>query len=297
MGVPSIRLDGALPALFYQGSNIDQDLAEFITRCSRLELFGVLAGRRELCCIPLRESYAPEVSAWCRNWGLNAVRSGRRFVPVFEPNKAHYSNIARYENIQASDVVFTDLLVSRTHDYCLIAARCQDDARILGTLLGYPLCCIDFFTHWYPKRARLGNDYTLPYIRTYKPFSFLNNSLLSYFDISLISHFPCSPDCAATRQISLGNLQALKTHSPDLAGELEHHLKSLVIYTEKQGIAYSNDYVVHGDTIRLNRIYAISDTLMHCLLTRHRDVTVISAKSFVIGDHRFARNSRIAMFT
>lgn len=266
-----------------------------MTRCSRLEVFAVLAGIREVCCIPLREADVPKVQAWCREHGLAAEQSLRRFVPVREPAKAGYSNIASF-TIAPSDVVFTDLMISRNPEYSRLAAACQDDARIFATMLGYPTCCIDFFAFWYPRRAGRDNDYILPCIRSYKPYSFLNNSLLSYFDISLMSHFPCSPECEATRRISMDNLRGLERHAPELAGAMETHLKSAVIYTEKQGIAYTHDYEVRGDTIRLGQVHAVQETLIEKLLMDCREVEVRSHASFSIGGHRFNRNCRFAMF-
>ncbi|NTU53317.1 MAG: hypothetical protein HGA97_06385 [Chlorobiaceae bacterium] len=284
-----------MPPLLFEGDNIDAGLRGFVTLCSRIEVFAVLVGTRDVCCISLREADVPEVRDWCRHHGLAAEISRRRYVPVREPAKAGYSNIASFD-IDPSDIVYTDLMVSRNPEYSQLAAACQENGRIFATMLGYPMCCIDFFVYWYARRADRDNDYILPCIQSFKPFSFLNNSQLSYFDISLMSHFPCSPECEATSRISSENLRALQQHAPALASTLETHLKSVVIYTERQGIAYSHDYEVRGNTIRLGQVYTVQGTLMEQLLEDCREVEVRSHGSFTIGGRLFNRNCRIAIF-
>lgn len=285
-----------LPPLRFGKLDLDRSFEGILSFCSRLELFGVLARTRELCCLPLRETDAAGAIDWCRKAGLAALRSRRRYVPLFEPGKANYSNVARFDDLGPDDEIFTDLLVSRITEYGVLAASCQDDARIFATLLGYPACCIDFFVRWYPKRAGRGNDYVLPLIDAYEPWSFLNNSLLGYFDLSLISHFPCSPCCIATREQSASLLEALAEHSPELAARLARRLKSVVLYTERHGIAYSDDYEIDGDRIFLNRFVSAPGTPMAELLAGSPVVAVASHASFSVGGRRFARNCRIARF-
>jgi hypothetical protein len=129
----------------------------------------------------------------------------------------------------------------------------------LGMLLGYPGCCCEFFDKNFEEESKKRNDYIMPAFRNSKgkSFPFHNNVLARYFDIGLLSHFPCSFSCKASKEIAASNLECLKKHSNDAADNFERILRSAAIYDDGK-IFLLLDACISGDG---NDKAAFSDVL------------------------------------
>jgi hypothetical protein len=283
-------------ALYFNRLNLDAELGALISRSGRFELFWVLAGTKKVCCIPIREANIPSLIEWCGQRALTALDSGYRYTPLFEPAKGNYSNVARFGELRDGGVVYGELFISLNPEYAQIARASRFNDRPLGYVMGYPSCCIEFYIDWFDRQFNCGNDYVIPSASGLENYSYLNNTLLRYFDVSFTSHFPCSPQCAATAVLAENNLKSLREHSPELAEAMVRHLCSFVIYTENDGIAYSTDYTRVENTVYVNRSYSVRDTLINSLLSRHSEILIEAYDCFAIGGHRFSKDCRIIFF-
>jgi hypothetical protein len=108
----------------------------------------------------------------------------------------------------------------------------------LGRLLGYPQCCCKFFEKNIKEASKGTNDYSIFSLKESEGsnFSWLNNNLLRVFDISLLSHFPCTFDCKESKKIAEENFKAISEEDNKLSKKIKNTLSSLVIYSEGVGV-------------------------------------------------------------
>ncbi|MBU7048092.1 MAG: DUF483 domain-containing protein [Theionarchaea archaeon] len=157
----------------------------------------------------------------------------------------------------------------------------------LGELLGYPGCCIKFFDNY--KRIACEKQMDLAVFHLdgeVREYSFYNNYVLRYFDISLINHFPCSLDCKHSQNIAKKNLSFLKKNFPKVAESFEKELKSFVIYTENRGIFYSPNYRIDGNNIYFDSLNATAKNELYYILKNARNIEIYSHNR-LINSHIF----------
>ena len=103
----------------------------------------------------------------------------------------------------------------------------NNDTVRLGKILGYPGCCISFFSKNEATRSKLDNDYIVPMLKnsllTHYPF--FMNILNRNNDYALLSHFPCSLDCMPSFMIAKSNFDTLQRVDYDAS---EDFVKNLV---------------------------------------------------------------------
>lgn len=108
------------------------------------------------------------------------------------------------------------------------------DQYNLGLVLGYPLCCVEFFVNNYPERSELDNDYTEPALNnSVGSFPFVNNILMRQKDTALLFHFPCSFNCQESAKIGIEHLKLLKEADPELAIKYEQSLRNWFEFRER----------------------------------------------------------------
>lgn len=105
---------------------------------------------------------------------------------------------------------------------------------LIGEMLGYPSCCRAFFREVWNKQDLIDTTLSM----RGKLSNPLNNILLRWLGIRLVSHLPCSHDCKQTRVIAQQNIElAYKLH---LGKEIEEILELLAMsvkYSALHGIA------------------------------------------------------------
>jgi hypothetical protein len=110
---------------------------------------------------------------------------------------------------------------------------------LLGSLLGYPTCCIEAFEReWDNARHIHGGDLVPSIIHRsgIGPFSWHTNAIARYFGPCTIQHFPCTFTCSETIKISKAVFSKLTLEEPMLAKRIEHVMASPMIYTEASGV-------------------------------------------------------------
>jgi hypothetical protein len=112
----------------------------------------------------------------------------------------------------------------------------------------------------------------------------------------LISHFPCSLDCQASRAIGKERLLLLRRERPAIAERFESKLKSVVIYTATQGVFFSNQYTIaHGRVKYRNLEGTIESDLFH-KLNSAGEIRIVSHNCLLIGAERLDGAIGIMLF-
>lgn len=144
----------------------------------------------------------------------------------------------------------------------------SEDRKSLGELLGYPRCCVEFFSHQL-KHSKLPFP-VKTYIKTRGKPSFLVNNILKLESrlsskaleeyqknpdfanrishLFLISHVPCSYTCKKSIKMGREILDLLKREEPELAEEIVFRLKRPVLYFDDLNWLIFNGKV-NSDTI------------------------------------------------
>lgn len=138
-----------------------------------------------------------------------------------------------YNVVLAQDLATAKAFVS--------AFRSNDDS-IIGDLLGYPPCCIQFFQQVW--KAENWMDTTWPMIRhlgqnhiRLEGIPFVNNILLRWLGVRLVPHLPCSFDCEGTRAFGLHLAQMMNEAYPEEYAWASALLSARVEWNAIMGIA------------------------------------------------------------
>ncbi|HII17489.1 TPA: hypothetical protein HA361_06255 [Candidatus Woesearchaeota archaeon] len=160
----------------------------------------------------------------------------------------------------------------------------QQEHIALGEVLGYPACCCRFFARHYDTQSQKSNDYTLLALdnSTSRPFPYETNIAMRHFDISLLSHFPCSYHCAASIAIAKKHLAVVRSENERTAERILKMLRNTILYHES-GILVLIGAVLAGNMLSYGQVDA---TMHHPLLEKLRDagsVEIIDSHTFRIG--------------
>lgn len=131
-------------------------------------------------------------------------------------------------------------------------------ARKFGELLGYPACCIDFYTKYLDQAETAQGDFILPLLaesikaspKTFPVLLPWLNVAAQYFDASLLSFYPCSFSCPAATQISRDTLALMKQYDEPWAEQVLGICRTPIVYTEYEGI-----YLLKGARKEGNMVY------------------------------------------
>jgi hypothetical protein len=163
------------------------------------------------------ESELYKIEKFCKENTIHLVKS--KFKVLFADNySGNYSNkglrIPETDSRQGMYFIY----FSKDEQKAWLAAYYEligNDSE-LGSILGYPKCCVDYFSENFskdnPNPQQIGNN---PYTNISK-----RNK-----DLVLISHFPCNSECKESTELARKNLMVLKETWPNRAAELISNLK------------------------------------------------------------------------
>lgn len=81
----------------------------------------------------------------------------------------------------------------------------KNDNKVLGRLLGYPSCCVDFFQKYWVEEGYVDTTYPMSLSGTEGPKEC--NILLRWLGVRAVSHLPCSFNCEHTYDIAVRNIK------------------------------------------------------------------------------------------
>jgi len=162
------------------------------------------------------EHELPQVEKFCKENNIFLAKSGFKVLLAEE----NYSNkgLRIPENDQREGMFF--VYISKDEQKAWLAAyyELMQNDRDLGLLLGYPLCCVDFFCRNFNKD---NTDLQL------QPANIWTNLTKRDQDDVLISHFPCSSTCPESVAIGMKNMELLAKLDWERAEELTTNLHNL----------------------------------------------------------------------
>jgi len=111
-------------------------------------------------------------------------------------------------------------------------ANLKNDHRIVGRMLGYPDCCIDYFIRTFPiDTCPIWVDLNGK-VKGYPE----NNGMLRYFGPKIVAHLSCSPTCQATKEIGKTWFKVMQEINKDLANELYKLLSGPITWNSYHGV-------------------------------------------------------------
>lgn len=167
----------------------------------------------------------------------------------------------------------------------------------LGLVLGYPKCCCEFFAKYFSGENA---DLTLKALENSNgyEFPFHTNIAARHFDISLLSHFPCSFECKQSIDIAKNNLNMIKKHSKPLSVMFSGILQGIVIYTMQEGIFLLRHHEKISSRIVYGDILTTAKSKLYYLLSSGRELEIIGKNSFIANNVKVeGSNYGIMIFT
>jgi len=108
----------------------------------------------------------------------------------------------------------------------------KHDHKIIGQMLGYPDCCIEYFIKNFPV------NYDPIWVNLEGKVAGWPecNGMLRYFGPKIIPHYSCSPTCEASRKIGKTWLKIMKEIDKDLAEEIYNLLAEPITWNSYHGV-------------------------------------------------------------
>jgi hypothetical protein len=203
----------------------------FGTKTKALEMLYLLEGIKPVVRQGFYEHELPKVERFCREKGLSLVKSPYKVV-ILDAEEGNYSNkgIKVPLNDERAGMVFVYISQDQGKTILANAHETENNHRELGILLGYPLCCIDFFIQHESEESKVNNDYVNPILDNSEgfEFSFYNNIFIRNFDITLLNHFPCSLNCQKSVELAKKHLDVLRKYDISLANQFIERLRNKI---------------------------------------------------------------------
>ncbi|MFH1510425.1 MAG: DUF483 domain-containing protein [Candidatus Woesearchaeota archaeon] len=198
------------------------------------EVLAVRIGVKPVMRIPINPNFGyPKFKELCKRFGLVTGLSDYQIREPYTPkdilpSKTPYGHYFMY--------------VSRTQDLIELAKKYDlYDQDRFGELMGYPRCCIDYY-------SRVSNSPPVHevygYVHSKRPLFWQNNYLLRFnSNYYLHAYFLCSFDCMDSRKRGQKIFEAIRKFDEVYARKIEHHLKLPILLddTRPGGILHNWD--------------------------------------------------------
>jgi len=186
----------------------------FGSKTKAQEILFLLEGVKEV----VRQGFYPpelkEVEKFCTEVNLFAVRS--KFKILLADSEVYSNRGIRVKEDDSRGMYMIYISKDEKKAYLASYYEMMGEWKNLGLVLGYPLCCVDFFCQRFGKEV-----FDLELI----PTNEWTNLTKRAEDCVLISHFPCSSDCEKSIEIGQRNYVVLKKYDYDRAKEMMEKLK------------------------------------------------------------------------
>jgi hypothetical protein len=138
------------------------------------------------------------------------------------------------------------------------AAELHGQHELVGSLFGYPRCCVASFI----RQQVVGADHTAAGVPSLGPFPRIANPVVPYIygAINTLFHFPCQVDCSQSLALRNARVAWLRDTQPEMSayGQLGG---GLALYGPELGIGLATDYErLSDDTFAVRCIYTRSKT-------------------------------------
>lgn len=182
----------------------------FGTKTKAQEILLLLNGVKPVVRQGFYEAELPCVEQFCKENNIHFVRSKFKIYLV---EKEGYSN--KGVCLPLTDSRLGMLFVYFSFDKIKARQACcfesEGNDRQMGSILGYPKCCVDFFCRQFSEEK---TDLQL------KPTSMFTNLTKRADDVVLLSHFPCNSDCPKSIALGKKYFESIKKMDPSRAEEI-----------------------------------------------------------------------------
>lgn len=168
----------------------------------------------------VRQGFYPhellEVKKFCKEHNISIEKS--RFKILLDDINNGYSNkgVKIPEDDPRDGMYFVYLSKDKIKSYKAAIFESSGNDVELGLLLGYPTCCINYYINYFSENnTNPEHSPTNPYTNTTK----------RHEDHSIISHFPCSPDCEKSIAMGKEYLNTIDQFDHERAVQLLNTLK------------------------------------------------------------------------
>lgn len=270
--------------IIYNGFN----LLKYFGLMNSLEILYILEDSKPVSRILIHIDKLIILKKFCFDNNLVYVISDYQIISIKDKNKGGISNncVKVPLNFLKKGEIFVYL--SKKMNLAIDSKRfnTSKDNVNFGKSLGYPNCCVEFHNKFRDLAKQKQSDYILFALDDVKEYNFYLNYSLRSFGITLISHFPCSLECKNSIEIGKKNLEIIKKYSPNLCKFFISELSSFIIYTEYDGIFYSNNYQYNEvlKEIKFNEIKGSIKNYIYDKLVLEKKVKINSFNSIIIGD-------------
>lgn len=252
-----------------------------------LDIFYVLKSVKKVARILVKEGDKNIIDFFEKS-NLKFVYSNFKIVKKVDKNRSYADLGCKVcpENKKEGDYL---LYISNDKDLAIKARDFEDsnNHKILGRILDYPECCVDFFMKYLEEVKDL--DYTpLSFLSsTGINFSYLINNCLRGYDYSIISHFPCSFQCEKSIILSKKYLDLINADDEVLGYHLVTSLKKPVIYSPGLGVYYFNADFFEGQiNYKPGDLIYQSNNSFTSLLKSEQRIRVLDMHNFLVGSTR-----------
>lgn len=183
------------------------------------------------------------IAAKSRYLGLAAIMAPHEFLPLAEEDKNGFVNLGRAQPARAGSGNLRGLVIAADWNRAVLGwlSLLFGWHDLLGRLLGYPECCTAAFAERWPVAARdYRGDAALLLLSRETPVMadvpWQTNVLGRCFTAPPISHFPCSLDCSATRELADRTLERLCAIEPEQAAAIRRDASLPLLVTEQSGV-------------------------------------------------------------
>ena len=181
------------------------------------ELFLLLNNIKPLIRHGYYEHELPQIEQFCHQHSLLLVKSP--FKVLLDDNNNQFTN--RGLRLPVTDprsgLFFIYISKDEKTAHLALLSELQNNHHQLGHLLGYPTCCINFFT------TNFSDQHTNPQHPPTNPWT---NLTKRQQDICLLSHFPCQSNCKESIALAKLYFEVLNAEEPEYAQKV---LKVLTI--------------------------------------------------------------------
>ena len=104
--------------------------------------------------------------------------------------------------------------------------------------------------------------------------------MLRYFDIGLITFFPCSYQCKEALKMSKKIFEEIKKNSSEYANYLTKRLKCAIIYTDNDGIHVLKDFNFEKGIINYGKVESTCENKLNKQLSSSNKIKIVN-KNFI----------------
>ncbi len=201
------------------------------------QLMHVHAGTRPACRLRVGRDQLRPVLAMTEELQLNAVVGFDAIILKPVAGRVGYFHQCERAPVEPINRGATYVYFSRDLDTAQALRRFDetDDHEAVGRILGYPDCCINSFCE--PPNAVQTTDPVLARYADGRVIRWEVNVSLMCYDVSILSHIPCSECCATSLALARSLYEHLLTIDYARAEITKDLLSGHVIHSEVLGVA------------------------------------------------------------